>query len=134
MIVVVQILKIAFWVSLSVWLAVRVKRHPEKDERMRKEMAKQRGAEYEAGMQKFLMVNYLTIGLVFATKVLLEIIFGMDEVEAISMWIIGCVLPLVYVITKWCFIGELSKFEKVFFSVWLAVWFVVGFIEYYICV
>ena len=68
MIIVVQILKIAFWVSLSVWLAVRVKRHPEKDERMIKEMAKQRGAEYEAGMQKFLMVNYLTIGLVFATK------------------------------------------------------------------
>jgi hypothetical protein len=64
--------------------------------------------------------------------VLFQIIFGVNEI--ISMWIMGCVLPLVVVITKWRFTGELSKFEKVFTAVWLVVWLVIGFSVYYFCV
>ena len=45
-----------------IWFAIRVKRHPEKYRGMRRVMEEQRGAEYEVGMQKFLMTNYLTTG------------------------------------------------------------------------
>ena len=64
-------------VSIPVWLALRVKRHPEKDRGMRRTMEEQRGAEYEAGMQKFFMVNYLTAGFAWVVAALLEIVFGM---------------------------------------------------------
>ena len=50
-------------VSIPIWFAIRVKRHPERDRGMRKVMEEQRGAEYEAGMQKFFMVNYLSAGI-----------------------------------------------------------------------
>ena len=115
-----------------VWFAVRLKRHPEKDEKMKKVVAEQRGSEYEAAMRKFLMVNYLTAALTFVLAVLFQIIFGLNE--GILMWIMGCVLPLVFVIIKWRFTGELSKFEKVFTAVWLVVWLVIGFSVYYFCV
>ena len=46
--------------AVPVWFAIRVKRHPEKDRSMRNVMAEHRGAEYEAGMQNFLMVNYMS--------------------------------------------------------------------------
>lgn len=121
-----------FFIVLSVCLAVRLKRHPEKDEKMKKVVAEQRGSEYEAAMRKFLMVNYLTAALTFVLAVLFQIIFGVNEI--ISMWIIGCVLPLVAVITKLRFTGELSKFEKVFTAVWLVVWLLIGFSVYYFCV
>jgi len=114
-----------------VWFAVRLKRHPEKDEKMKKVVAEQRGSEYEAAMRKFLMVNYLTAALALTMAALIQIIFGLNE--GILMWIMGCVLPLVFVIIKWRFIGELSKFEKVFITVWLVAWLVIGFIVYYIC-
>ena len=114
-----------------VWFAIRLKRHPEKDEKMKKVMAEQRGTEYEKRMQKFLMVNYLTAALALTMAALIQIIFGLNE--GILMWIMGCVLPLVFVIIKWRFIGELSKFEKVFITVWFVAWLVIGFIVYYIC-
>jgi cell division protein FtsL len=120
-----------FTIALVVWFAVRLKRHPEKDGNMKKVMSEQRGTEYEKRMQKFLMVNYLTAALTLAMTALIPIIFGLNEV--FLMWILGCVLPLVFVIIKWRFIGELSKFEKVFITVWLVAWLVIGFIVYYIC-
>ena len=114
-----------------VWFAIRLKRHPEKDGNMKKVMSEQRGTEYEKRMQKFLMVNYLTAALALTMAALIQIIFGLNE--GVLMWIMGCVFPLVFVITKWHFIGELSKFEKVFITVWLVAWLVIGFIVYYIC-
>lgn len=48
--------------AIPVWFAIRVKYHPEKDRGMRRVMEEHRGAEYEAGMQKFLMVNYVSTG------------------------------------------------------------------------
>ena len=106
------ILKIVIWVSLCVWLVVRVKRHPEKDRSMRRIMKEQRGAEYEAGMQKFLIVNYLIGGLALVMTPLLGFILGMDE---LSLGLIaGCVVCLVMVITQWRFTGEFSKFVMVF--------------------
>ena len=110
------ILKIVIWVSLCVWLVVRVKLHPEKDRSMRRIMEEQRGAEYEAGMQKFLIVNYLIGGLALVVTPLLGFILGMDELPL--GLIAGCVVCLVMVITHWRFTGEFSKFVMVFFAVW----------------
>ena len=72
------ILLIAFlliMVSIPVWFAIRVKRHPEKDRGMRRVMEEQRGTEYEAGMQKFLMVNYISAGIAWVVAALIEIVF-----------------------------------------------------------
>ena len=101
-------------VSISVWFAIRVKRHPEKDRTMRNIMKEQRGAEYEAGMQKLLMVNYLSTGLAWLVAALLQLVFGLDGVS--SMLIPGCALCLVLVIAKWRFTGEFSKGGLVAFA------------------
>ena len=106
-----------FFFALAVWFAVRLKRHPEKDGNMKKAMAEQRGTEYEDGMRKFLMINYLTAGFAFVMAVLIQIIFGMDDVP--SMMIAGCVPWLVVVITQWHFTGKFSKLWMVCFAVWL---------------
>ena len=94
-------------VAIPVWFAIRVMRHPEKDRGMRRIMAEQRGAEYEKGMQKFLMVNYLSSGLAWALAALLDLIFHMESF--LSMLIPACFLCLVLVIAKWRFTGEISK-------------------------
>jgi hypothetical protein len=94
-------------VSISVWFAIRVMRHPEKDRGMRRIMAEQRGAEYEKGMQKFLMINYLSSGLAWVFAALLEIVFHLESFHA--MLIPACGLGLVLLITKWRFTGEISK-------------------------
>jgi hypothetical protein len=94
-------------VSIPVWLAIRVMRHPEKDRGMRRIMEEQRGAEYEKGMQKFFMVNYLSTGLTWVLAVLLERFLHLDSL--FSMLIAGCGFCLVLVIAKWRFTGELSK-------------------------
>ena len=111
-----QISQIFFFV-LAVWFAIRLKRHPEKDGNMKKVMAEQRGTEYEAGMRKFFMINYLTAGFAFVMAVLIQIIFGMDDVP--SLMIAGCVPWLVVVITQWHFTGKFSKLWMVCFAVWL---------------
>lgn len=101
-------------VSIPVWLAIRVMRHPEKDRSMRRVMAEQRGAEYEASMQKFFMVNYLSTGLAWALAALLEIVFHLESY--LAMLIAGCALFLVLVIAKWRFTGEFSKGGLVAFA------------------
>ena len=105
--------------AIPVWFAIRVKRHPEKDRTMRNIMKEQRGAEYEAGMQKLLMVNYLSTALAWLVAAMLQLLFGMEEVA--SMLIPGCVLCLVLVIAKWRFTGEFSKAGAVTFAVGLMV-------------
>lgn len=94
-------------VSIPVWLAIRVMRHPEKDSGMRRVMAEERGEEYEKGMQKFLMVNYLGSGLVWLMAAVLELVFRWES--PLSMLISAFTLCLVLVIAKWRFTGELSK-------------------------
>ena len=46
-------------VSIAVWLAIRVKRHPERDFLMRGVMKEQKGTEYEKRMQKYFIFCYL---------------------------------------------------------------------------
>ena len=104
-------------VSIPVWFAIRVMRHPEKDSGMRRVMAEQRGAEYEAGMQKFFMVNYLSTGLAWVVAALLEIIFHMESI--LAMWIAGLGLCLMLVIAKWRFTREFSKAGFVTFAIGL---------------
>ena len=103
--------------SISVWLALRVKRHPEKDRGMRRVMKEQRGAEYEAEMQKFFMANYLSTGIAWVLAALLQIVFHMESFPA--MLIPACALCLVLVIAKWRFTGEFSKAGFVTFAIGL---------------
>ena len=114
------ILLIAFlliMVSIPVWFAIRVKRHPEKDRGMRRVMEEQRGTEYEAGMQKFLMVNYISAGIAWVVAALIEIVFRLESFHA--MWIAALGLCLVRVIAKWRFTGEFSKAGLVTFAIGL---------------
>ena len=102
-------------VFIPVWLAIRVKRHPEKDRSMRRVMEEQRGAEYETSMQKFFMVNYISTGVAWVVTALLQIVFHMESLPA--MLIAGCGLFLVLVIAKWRFTGEFSKVGIVAFAI-----------------
>ena len=116
------ILLIAFlliMVSIPVWFAIRVKRHPEKDRGMRRVMEEQRGTEYEAGMQKFLMVNYISTGIAWVLAALLEIVFRLESFHA--MWIAALGICLVLVIAKRRFTGEFSKAGFVTFAIGLAI-------------
>ena len=94
-------------VSIPIWLAIRVKRHPEKDRGMRRVMAEQRGAEYEKGMQKLFMVNYLSVAPCFVIAVVLEDVFGMEKF--LSLMIPAIAVGLAVNIAKWRFTGEISK-------------------------
>lgn len=94
-------------VSIPIWLAIRVKRHPEKDRGMRRVMAEQRGAEYEKGMQKLFMVNYLSVAPCFVIAVVLEDVFGMEKF--LSLMIPAIAGGLALNIAKWRFTGEISK-------------------------
>lgn len=94
-------------VSIPIWLAIRVKRHPEKDRGMRRVMAEQRGAEYEKGMQKLFMVNYLSVAPCFVIAVVLEDVFGMEKF--LSLMIPAIASGLALNIAKWRFTGEISK-------------------------
>lgn len=93
--------------SIPIWLAIRVKRHPEKDRGMRRVMAEQRGAEYEKGMQKLFMVNYLSVAPCFVIAVVLEDVFGMEKF--LSLMIPAIASGLALNIAKWRFTGEISK-------------------------
>lgn len=116
------ILLIAFlliMVSIPVWFAIRVKRHPEKDRGMRRVMEEQRGTEYEAGMQKFLMVNYISTGIAWVVAALIEIVFHLESF--LAAWIAALGLCLVLVIAKRRFTGEFSKAGFVTFAIGLAI-------------
>ena len=106
-------------VSISVWLAIRVKRHPEKDRGMKRVMEEQRGAEYEAGMQKLFMVNYISTGIAWVVAALIEIVFHLESF--LAAWIAGLGFCLVLVIAKWRFTGEFSKAGFVAFAIGLAI-------------
>ena len=94
-------------VAIPIWFAIRVMRHPEKDRSMRGVMAEERGAEYEKGMQKFFMVNYLFTIPCFVMAAVLEDVFGMERF--LSLLIPAIALGLALNIAKWRFTGEISK-------------------------
>jgi hypothetical protein len=104
-------------VSIPVWLAIRVMRHPEKDRAMRRVRALQRGAEYEKGMQKFFMLSYLFTGLSFVIAAVLEEVFGMEKF--LSLLIPAFAFGLLLNIAKWRFTGEFSKAGLVTFAIGL---------------
>ena len=112
------ILLLLLLVTVPIWFAIRVMRHPEKDRGMRRVMAEQRGAEYERGMQKFFMVNHLSTGLAWALAALLQIVFHIES--PLAMLIACCALCLTLVIAKWRFTGEFSKMGAVTFAIVLA--------------
>lgn len=107
LLILLAILLLLVVAAVPVWLAIRVMRHPEKDRSMRGVMAEQRGAEYEKGMQKFFMVNYLSVAPCFMMAVVLEDVFGMEKF--ISLLIPAIALGLLLNIAKWRFTGEISK-------------------------
>ena len=104
-------------VSIPIWLAIRVKRHPEKDRGMRGVMAEQRGAEYEKGMQKFFMLSYLSTIPCFMMAVVFEDVFGMEKF--LSLLIPAFAFGLLLNIAKWRFTGEFSKAGLVTFAIGL---------------
>ena len=104
-------------IAIPVWHAIRVMRLPEKDRNMRRVIAEQRGAEYEAGMQKFLMVNYLATGIAWALAALLQIAFNMETFPA--MLISTLALSLALIIAKWRYTREFSKLGFVAFAIGL---------------
>jgi len=107
LLIILAILLLLVVVAVPVWFAIRVMRHPEKDSGMRRVMAEQRGAEYEKGMQKFFMVNYLSVAPCFVMAVVLEDVFGMEKF--ISLLIPAIAFGLLLNIAKWRFTGEISK-------------------------
>ena len=93
-----------------VWLAIRVKRHPEKDKFMQREMKKQKGAEYEKGMQKCLIFIYLAIGISLVLFKWLE-----NLVEFPLIMTLAAALFLVGLIVKWRYTGEFYKWVFIIF-------------------
>ena len=90
--------------SIFVWLAIRVKRHPERDNIMQREMKKQKGDEYEKGAQKCLIFGYLFIG------VSLVLFRWLDKlVEVPSILTLTVALGLVSLIAVWRYTGEFYK-------------------------
>lgn len=117
LLIILAILLLLVVVAVPVWFAIRVMRHPEKDSGMRRVMEEQRGAEYEAGMQKLFMVNYLSTGFAWVLAALLEIVFHLESF--LAMWIAGLGLCLMLVIAKWRFTREFSKAGFVTFAIGL---------------
>lgn len=107
LLVLLAILLLLVVAIVPVWLAIRVKRHPEKDRGMRGVMAEQRGAEYEKGMQKFFMLSYLSTIPCFMMAAVFEDVFGMEKF--LSLMIPAIALGLLLNIAKWRFTGEISK-------------------------
>ena len=103
-----QILKIVLLSLLVipgfVWLAIRVKRHPEKDKFMRRVMKEQKGTEYEKGMQKCLIFIYLSFGI---SLVLIKWLDNFVDGTLIMTLIVA--LFLAGFIVKWRYTGEFYK-------------------------
>ena len=102
-------------VSGFVWLAIRVKRHPERDKFMQRVMKEQKGADYEKGMQKCLIFLYLSFGVFLALFRWLEDLLDLDTITTIAT-----ALFIVGFIVKWRYTGEFSKWGLVILSVLLS--------------
>ena len=96
-------------VSGFVWLAIRVKRHPERDKFMQKVMKEQKGAEYEKGMQKYYIYNYLSLGVSLVLFKWLENLFEFPLIMTlmVALYLAGLIIMWRYtgVFFKWWIIA-----------------------------
>lgn len=90
--------------AISFWRAIQVKRHPETDPAMQRVMKEQKGAEYEKGMQKYLIFSYLSFGVFWALFQWLENLVGF-----ISMLTLIVALGLACLMVKWRYTGVFHK-------------------------
>ena len=92
-----------------VWLAIRVKRHPERDKFMQKVMKEQKGAEYEKGMQKYYIYNYLSLGVSLVLFKWLENLFEFPLIMTlmVALYLAGLIIMWRYtgVFFKWWIIA-----------------------------
>ena len=89
--------------SIFVWLAIRMKRHPERDNFMQKVMKEQKGAEYEKGMQKCVIFIYLSFG------VSLVLFYWLKNLVDLPLIMTLAALFLAGLIVKWRYTGEFYK-------------------------
>ena len=101
-------------VSGFVWLAIRVKRHPERDKFMQKVMKEQKGADYEKGKQKCLIFLYLSFGVSLVLFKWLEVFVDPPMILTINV-----ALFLVLFIVGWRYTGDFSKWVFVILAVLL---------------
>ena len=90
--------------SIFVWLAIRMKRHPERDNFMQKVMKEQKGAEYEKGMQKCVIFIYLSFGVSLVLFYWLK-----NLVDLPLIMTLAAALFLAGLIVKWRYTGEFYK-------------------------
>ena len=90
--------------SIYFWRAIQVKRHPERDPAMQRVMKEQKGAEYEKGMQKYLIFSYLYFGVFWVLFQWLENLVGF-----ISMLTLIVALGLAGLMVKWRYTGVFHK-------------------------
>lgn len=102
-------------VSGFVWLAIRVKRHPERDKFMQKVMKEQKGVDYEKGMQKCLIFFYLSFGV---SLVLFNWLGNLVDPPMILT--INVALFLALFIVGWRYTGDFSKWVFVILAVLLS--------------
>ena len=93
-------------VSIAVWLAIRVKRHPERDRFMREVMKEQKGTEYEKRMQKYFIFCYL-YGCVLCLWFFWFHRFY-NLIEIISELTLELAYFLVWFIVRWCCTGKFN--------------------------
>ena len=94
-------------VSIDVWLAIRVKRHPERDFFMRGVMKEQKGTEYEKRMQKYFIFCYLygcVLWLWFYGFYWFDSLF-----EIVSELTLAMAYGLVWYIVRWRCTGKFNK-------------------------
>ena len=101
-------------VSGFVWLAIRVKRHPERDKFMQRVMKEQKGADYEKGKQKCLIFLYLSFGVSLVLFKWLEVFVDPPMILTINV-----ALFLVLFIVGWRYTGDFSKWVFVILAVLL---------------
>ena len=94
-------------VSIAVWLAIRVKRHPEKDFLMRGVMKEQKGTEYEKRMQKYFIFCYL-YGCVYWLW-LFEFYWFHNLFEIIVELTLLLAYGLIWYIVRWRCTGKYNK-------------------------
>ena len=102
-------------VSGFVWLAIRVKRHPERDKFMQKVMKEQKGVDYEKGMQKCLIFFYLSFGV---SLVLFNWLGNLVDPPMILT--INVALFLALFIVGWRYTGDFSKWVFLILAVLLS--------------
>ena len=92
--------------SVAVWLAIRVKRHPERDFLMRRVMKEQKGTEYEKRMQKYFIFSYLYGGFLWFLwcPSWIYSLFGI-----ILELTLDLALILVWYIVRWRCTGKFNK-------------------------